>query len=343
MKTPAVAGASSKDALFAHVAEQYAGFFGTWLMNVGRRALLFETLRDRGPITDEALATELGFEPRYVRTWCRGAYAFELLAHDPEHGYSLAPHVDEILLDPSDPSFMGGRAEFFPMLTADFDMYPARLADGGLYPFSARPPELVTTLQAAARADAPNAIRNVLPSAPGLAERLRAGGRILDAGCGAGYGLAAFVEAFPEAEVVGIEIDDASLEAARALAADRAEVVDVHLLEAGYREEFDLVWANISLSHTWGSAPDVFAALVAAARPGGYVLCSDVPYSEGLEDLRSNAGRLFTGVTVYVSLLGFELLTPTELLDRMRSAGLGDVHVVEQPARTRMMVLGRKP
>ena len=143
-----------------------------------------------------------------------------------------------------------------------------------------------------------------------MSERLRAGGRILDAGCGAGYGLAAFAEAFPAAEVVGIEIDAASLGAARELASERAQVLDVHLLEAGFRDEFDLVWANISLSHTWGSAPDVFAALVAAARPGGYVLCSDVPYAEGLEELRSTAGRLFTGVTVYVSLLGFELLTP---------------------------------
>ena len=335
--------AASKEALFTHVAEQYAGFFGTWLVNVGRRAKLFETLQAEGPLTEEALAATLGYEPRYVRTWCRGAYAFELVTHDPQEGYALAPHVQEVLLDPSDPSFMGGRAEFFPMLTADFEMYPERLVDGGLYPFSARPPELVTTMQAAARADAPNAIHNVLPSAPGLVERLAAGGHILDAGCGAGYGLAAFTEAFPEAEVIGIEIDPASVAASRERASDTARVDQVHLLEAGFRDEFDLVWANISLSHTWGAGPEVFAALAAAARPGGFVLCSDVPYAEALGELRSTAGRLFTGVTVYVSLLGFELLTPTELLGRMNESGLQDVRLVDQPARTRMMALGRKP
>jgi SAM-dependent methyltransferase len=336
-------GAASKEALFTHVAEQYAGFFGTWLMNTGRRAQLFETLRADGPLTEEALATKLDYEPRYVRTWCRGAYAFELLTHDPEDGYALAPHVQEVLLDPSDPSFMGGRAEFFPMLTADFEMYPERLVDGGLYPFAERPPELVTTMQAAARADAPNAIRNVLPSAPGLVERLSSGGRILDAGCGAGYGLVAFAEAFPQSEVVGIEIDAASVAAARERASDVARVEQVHLLEAGFGDEFDLVWANISLSHTWGADREVFAALAAAARPGGFVLCSDVPYAESLDDLRSTAGRLFTGVTVYVSLLGFELLTPTQLLERMTGSGLEDVRLVDQPARTRMMVLGRRP
>jgi SAM-dependent methyltransferase len=339
----ASAGTASKEALFTHVAEQYAGFFGTWLMNVGRRAQLFETLRAEGPLTEQALAARLGYEQRYVRTWCRGAFAFELLTHDGENGYALAPHVQEVLLDPSDPSFMGGRAEFFPMLTADFEMYPDRLVDGGLYPFSARPPDLVTTMQAAARADAPNAIRNVLPSAPGLVDLLSAGGRILDAGCGAGYGLAAFAEAFPRAEVVGIEIDAASVAAARERAPDSARVEQVHLLEAGFRDEFDLVWANISLSHTWGAGADVFAALAAAARPGSFVLCSDVPYAETLDELRSTPGRLFTGVTVYVSLLGFELLTPAELLGRMSESGLEDVRLVDQPARTRMMALGRRP
>ena len=198
-------------------------------------------------------------------------------------------------------------------------------------------------MQAAARADAPNAIHNVLPSAPGLVELLAAGGRILDAGCGAGYGLAAFTDAFPEAEVIGIEIDPASVAAARERASDTARIDQIHLLEAGFRDEFDLVWANISLSHTWGAGAEVFAALAAAARPGGFVLCSDVPYAEALDALRSTAGRLFTGVTVYVSLLGFELLTATELLGRMSESGLEDVRLVDQPARTRMMALGRRP
>jgi SAM-dependent methyltransferase len=320
----------------------YAGFFGTWVMNVGRRARLFEALNDRGPLEASTLAAELGYEPRYVETWCRGAYAFELL--DEEGGrFRLAEHVAPILLDTGDPAFMGGRAEFFPMLTADFEMYPARLADGALYPFSERPPEVVQTMQAAARADAPNAIANVLPTEPELEERLRAGGKILDAGCGAAYGLLAFAEAFPLCELIGIETDEASLAKARELAGSRARVEQIDVRELPWRDEFDLLFANISLSHTWGSGPEVFAAFYRALKPGGFVLCSDVPYPARLEDLRSPAGRLFTGVSVYVSLLGFSLLTPDELLARLAEAGFEDARIVAQPARTRMMALARKP
>jgi 2-polyprenyl-3-methyl-5-hydroxy-6-metoxy-1,4-benzoquinol methylase len=332
----------SREAVLDRVTGAFAGFFGTWVMNTGRRGRLFETLRDRGPLAPEELAAALGYEARYVETWCRGAYAFELL--DETGGrFSLADGVAAIMLDPGDPSFMGGRAEFFPLLTPDFEMYPERMADGGLYPFEQRPDTVVQTMQAAARADAPNAIANVLPQAPGLVERLRAGGSILDAGCGAGYGLDSFAEAFPGAELVGIEIDGASLEQARALAAGRATVERVHVTEAPWQGRFDLVYANISLSHTWGSGPEVFAAFGRLVRPGGVLLCSDVPYPERLEDLRSPAGRLFTGVTVYVSLLGFSLLTPAELLGRIAAAGFEDVRLAEQPARTRMMALARRP
>lgn len=332
---------TTRDDVLERVTGSYAGFFGTWVMNIGRRARLFETLRDRGPLDADALAAELGYEPRYVDTWCRGAYAFDLL--DEEGGrFRLAEGVDAIMLDPADPAFMGGRAEFFPMLTADFDMYPARMADGGLYPFSARPPEVVQTMQAAARADAPNAIVNVIPTEPELEERLRAGGKILDAGCGAGYGLVAFAEAFPSSEVIGIEIDEASLAKARELAGRVARVERADVRELPFSGEFDLVFANISISHTWGSGPEVFAAFHDALKPGGFVLCSDVPYAARLEDLRSPGGRLFTGVSVYVSLLGFSLLTPDELVASLDAAGFEGARIVEQPARTRMMALARR-
>jgi SAM-dependent methyltransferase len=166
---------------------------------------------------------------------------------------------------------------------------------------------------------------------------------VLDAGCGAGYGLIAFAEAFPACELVGIEIDEASLAKAREVAGTRARVEALDVRALPWRDEFDLVFANISLSHTWGSEPEVFAALHNVLKPGGFIICSDVPYPERLEDLRSPTGRLFTGVSVYVSLLGFALLTPELLLGRLAEAGFEDSRIVDQPARTRMMALARKP
>jgi SAM-dependent methyltransferase len=332
----------TKDDIFTKIADYYAAFFGTWVLNIGCRARLFESLRDDGPLRPDELASRLDYDQRYVETWCHGAYAFELLVHDAARGFSLAPYVEQVMLDASDPAFMGGRAEFFPLLTRDFEMYPDRLVDGGLYPFAERPPNVVQAMQAATRADGPNMVTNVLPSEPGLVEQLQAGGSVLDAGCGAGYALAAVADAYPSAELVGIEVDEASLAAARRLLGHRAQIQRLHVTELPYDALFDLVYANISLSHTWGAGAEVFDALSAALKPGAWLLVSDVPYPEHFGDLQSTGGRLFTGVTIYVSLLGHRLLTPSELLARMRGAGLVEVHLADQPARTRMMVLGRK-
>jgi SAM-dependent methyltransferase len=331
----------SKDAALANVTGCFAGFFGTWLMNIGRRARLFEVLRDERGLSADELADRLGYERRYVETWCRGAFAFEFLEREGNQ-YRLAPHVGDIMLDSSDPAFMGGRAEFFPMLTPDFEMYPDRLGDGERYPLSARPAAVVANLAAATRADAPNMIANVIPTDPELERRLKGGARVLDVGCGAGHGLAAFVEAYPASEFVGIEIDEASLKDARRLAGDNVRVERMHVTEMPFSDEFDLAYANISLSHTYGAHPDVLRSIRAAIKPGGRLLVSDVPYPRDLDALRSPAGRLFTGVTVYVSLLGFELLTPEGLVDALESAAFEDVRIVPQPAKTRMMVLAKR-
>lgn len=54
-----------------------------------------------------------GFDAGYVQLWCRSAYAFELLDWDQTTGYGLAPGMGSLLLDSTDPLFIGGRIQFF--------------------------------------------------------------------------------------------------------------------------------------------------------------------------------------------------------------------------------------
>ena len=45
----------------------------------------------------------------------------------------------------------------------------------------------------------------VLPNLPGLNARLAGGGRVLDVGCGGGWGVVQIAERFPETTCVGID------------------------------------------------------------------------------------------------------------------------------------------
>ena len=109
-------------------------------------------------------------------------------------------------------------------------------------------------------------LRRVLPATWGAHRR------ILDAGCGPGVFTMELAKRHPDAEVVGIDIEESAVEKAAEIARRagltncRFEVGDVTAF--GFREEFDLVLSVDNLEHI---ADDVAAMrnLGLALRPGG--------------------------------------------------------------------------
>ena len=108
---------------------QWQKLFGYVL---GNQAAWIADIADAGSggTTEEALAQRLDYNLRYVQVWCRGAYAFELLDWDEQSGYRLAPYMEPLLLDPSDPQFVGGRMQFYTALYEDYRAFPEYLRTG---------------------------------------------------------------------------------------------------------------------------------------------------------------------------------------------------------------------
>src|SRR5581483_3218488 len=96
------------------------GYQATWVIDVGLKAGLFAAVAQHAPVMDDVLAQRLGLDARYLQVWCRAAFAFELLDWDEAEGYRLAPHLRDLLLDPSDTQFLGGRLQFIAALHEDF-------------------------------------------------------------------------------------------------------------------------------------------------------------------------------------------------------------------------------
>ncbi|MEM9566502.1 MAG: methyltransferase domain-containing protein, partial [Actinomycetota bacterium] len=116
-------------------------------------------------------------------------------------------------------------------------------------------------------------------AAPELADRLRSGGRIVDIGCGGGWSTIALARAFPEAEVVGIDADAASIDDAVANAAATAPDVDIRfeLLDASDPiEEYgaDLVLILEAL-HDMARPAEALEAARRILADGGAVLVAD--------------------------------------------------------------------
>jgi SAM-dependent methyltransferase len=121
-----------------------------------------------------------------------------------------------------------------------------------------------------------------LAQVPGLADRLAAGGVIVDSACGAGVGLVRLAQQFPACRVVGVDGDAHSIEQATARVAEaglagRVELVCNPLEDFKTDEPAALVVNNISM-HECRDIDLVTGNVLDALEPGGWFVISDFPF-----------------------------------------------------------------
>lgn len=323
-----------------------------WITDIGLKAGLFAAIAGAGPpgIDEDALAARLAFHPRYVKVWCRAAFAFELLDWDEATGYRLAPHMEALLLDPADAQFMGGRVQFFTALYEDFRAFPDHLRSGAVWPRSAHDPWLLEALKNMTKPDATVLTEHVLPQAPEALARLDGGGTMLEIGPGAGYALAHFARRFPRARVVGLEFDAPSVALAEATAAeagvaDRVEVRHGDANALADRDAYDLVAMNITLHETGGPAEyrNVLDRARRALKPGGTLLVSELPYPDAPRAYRDEpVYRMLAGVQLHEAIVGCGMITQGELRDLIAGAGFANARMATHPLPTRFIMLAEK-
>jgi len=323
-----------------------------WIVDIGLKAGLFSAIAAESAGIDEArLAQTLGYQDRYVSVWCRAAYAFELLDWDERSGYRLAPHLQSLLLDPSDAQFIGGRIQFYTALYEDFRAFPAYLVSGETWPRSCHQPELLEFLAATTRPDAVVMTEHVLPQAPEALARLDAGGAILDLGAGAGQHVIHYARRFPRARVIGVELDARSVDLARrnVAAAGLEGRVIIRQGDANALQEevaYDLVTLNIAL-HETGGAPEyrnVLARVRRALTPGGSVVVAELPYPDSPAAYRdSSVYKALAGVQLHEALVGCGMITQGELGQLLQAAGFARTRIAQQPLPTRFVMIGNAP
>jgi len=299
VRTPGDADALAA-ARTGELAEQLIGMLGaaTELLTIelGRRFGLYRTLRDRGPITAPAFAVAADIAPRYAREWLEqqaaaGYIAVEALGEfRSERRFSLPAEHGPVFIDETHPAhaapvagLLAGVALAFPELTADF-------RHGRGVAFEEYGAELRRGLGALNRPSFTHEMRAWVEQLPDRAAALDAGGVVLDAGCGIGWSTIALATAFPNARVVGLDLDAASIEEARVNARaagveHRVSFVlgnagDVDVLRGASRTAdaaasgFDLVTIFEAL-HDMGRPIDALAGFRALLREDGALLVAD--------------------------------------------------------------------
>ncbi|PEQ11383.1 methyltransferase type 12 [Novosphingobium sp. PC22D] len=106
--------------------------------------------------------------------------------------------------------------------------------------------------------------------------------RILDMGCSVGHSTLPYEEAYPDAEIWGIDVGAPLVRYAHARAAELGSKVNFAQMNAEHTDfedgSFDLVVSHIMLHETSGKAmPKIFEECFRLLRPGGWMVHCDLP------------------------------------------------------------------
>ena len=274
--------------------EEFAGkLFGACLatmelanIELGIRLGLYESLAGAGPVTAAQLAGGARIAERYAREWLEqqavaGVVDVDDVAKPPdERRFELPNAHAHVLLDDDSEACMKPCAAVVPWLARAIDIMVEEFREGtgaafGLF-------DLHDVQAAFTRPVFINHLtQNWLPALPDVQQKLDAGAqvRFAEVGCGEGLAAITIARAYPNAQVHGYDLDDASIAAARLAAADAgvADRTRFEVRDAGdptIRGDYDLVMA-IEMLHDVPDPVGVLRTMRTLAGSTGAVLVVD--------------------------------------------------------------------
>jgi SAM-dependent methyltransferase len=280
--------AEAAEAFAGRLVELCTGGLLTYLIDIGRRTGLFDAAATMGPATSAQLAAGAGLHERYVREWLGAMVTAGIVEYEPAGQRYWLPveHAASLVGD--------GVQNLAPLaqLTTVLGHHVPAVADafraGGGVPYAAFLPDLHDVMDALwgplyDRLLVPE----IVPLAPGLPDRLRAGARAADVACGTGRALVNLATAYPASTFVGYDLDPGGLERGRALAAERGLTnLTFHTCDAAalaVEEPFDAVFIFNAL-HDQADPAAVLRRVRDGLRPGGVLLLDEPGMSARLED-----------------------------------------------------------
>lgn len=273
---------------YGKVAIDQAAAYNAVLVYLGDRLGLWRTLATAGAVTSEQLAERSGLAERYLREWLSAQAAAGYVEYDAGTGsFTLSAAAAMVLADESGPAFSGATYEVIAAVWAATDRLAHAWTTGEGIAWADHDPRLYRGVDRFyGVAYRTSLVAEWLPAIDGLVERLEAGIRVADIGCGLGTATILMAEAFPRSTFVGIDSHVESVRRAH-VAAQGAGVADRVAFEAGdsaaYEGTFDLV-CFFDAVHDLGDPVGALAHAHARLAPGGVAFAVE-PYAEDrLED-----------------------------------------------------------
>jgi SAM-dependent methyltransferase len=275
------------------------------LMLIGDKLGLYKAMAGAGPLTSQQLADRAGVAERSVREWLRNQAAGGYVTYDADSDtYTLPDEHALALADEDSPFYMLGAYELIASLYADEDRILRAFRSGEGMGWHEHDNRLFRGTERFFRPGyRAHLVAEWIPALDGVQEKLEAGAKVADVGCGHGASTIIMAEAFPNSEFIGFDYHDASIERARQLA-EAAGVADrVSFAVASAKDYpgtgYDLV-AVFDCLHDMGDPVGAATHIRETLAPDGTWMIVEPFAGDTVADNLNPVGRVFYGASTVI-------------------------------------------
>jgi SAM-dependent methyltransferase len=282
------------------------GDFGASLSSslayIGQKLGLYKALAADGPLTPAELAQKTNTNERYVREWLVNQASGGYVDYDAESGgYSLGPEQAVALTDEQSPFFVGGGFFVVKAMTQAVERIESYFRDGGGMLWGEHHPDLFIGTERFFRPGyTAHLVSTWIPALDGVEEKLKAGAKVADVGCGHGASTIILAKAYPNSEFWAFDNHEASIEYARRVAQDTGVGDRVHFEVASAQtipdRQYDLV-AFFDCLHDMGDPVGACRRAAEVLAPDGVALIVEPMAGNTVEENFNPIGRTFAGAS----------------------------------------------
>jgi hypothetical protein len=274
-------------AFVGQLVTDFAGASSTVMTVLGDRLGLYTAMTGVGPITAAKLAATTGLHPRLVTEWLAAQTVSGYVTYA-DGSYELPTEHALALSVVDSPAYIVAAAE---NITAWFKtvekLEDAFRTDGGIE-YADLPEHLFHGIERFFRTAYVNELATTwFPAVPGLVDKLTAGARVADVGCGHGVATLLVGQHWPASTVVGFDRHEASIAVARAKTVEAGSPANVSFRVADAAEigpgPFDVVVFFDAL-HDLGDPPAALRRAYASLGEGGIVVAVEPWSTDRLSD-----------------------------------------------------------
>ncbi|MGA2715718.1 MAG: class I SAM-dependent methyltransferase [Bryobacteraceae bacterium] len=272
---------------------------------IGDRLGLYKAMADSKPVTPAELATRTGTHERYIREWLNANAASGYVTYDPAtQTYTLPPEQAFALAVENSPAYLPGAFQIISSVFHDAGKIEEAFRTGKGVGWDEHHHDLYHGTERFFR---PNYIANLtsswIPALTGVEEKLKAGAKVADIGCGLGASTILMAKAYPKSRFFGFDYHRGSIDLARAAAASEGVAdritFEVAPAKAYPGTDYDFV-AFFDCLHDMGDPAGAAGHVRSTLKPDGTWMIVE-PFAEDATEANHNpVGRVFFSASTLI-------------------------------------------